>query len=129
MGAGTSQGPQMALTWVTPNGCESADPLKLLRGRRVSMPHASLDACPSVLRWVQGLSSNTSSAAMEDGLAHLLAEEGIDSKPVRIFHFLSVLWQRNATLEYCMLQLQVAAVLTTSGMLRFVVYRVSTTSS
>eukprot|EP00873_Tetraselmis_striata_P003509 jgi/Tetstr1/423773/TSEL_014400.t1 len=77
----SAKGPQMALTWVTPNGCESADPLKLLRGRRVSMPHASLDACPSVLRWVQGLSSNTSSAAMEDGLAHLLAEEGIDSKP------------------------------------------------
>jgi len=74
-------GPQAALTWISSNGCESADPLKLLRGRRLKLPRASTTACPALFGWASNLPSNASGAAIEDGLTGLLRQQGLHAEP------------------------------------------------
>eukprot|EP00193_Tetraselmis_chui_P018562 CAMPEP_0177792754 /NCGR_PEP_ID=MMETSP0491_2-20121128/24696_1 /TAXON_ID=63592 /ORGANISM="Tetraselmis chuii, Strain PLY429" /LENGTH=549 /DNA_ID=CAMNT_0019315195 /DNA_START=258 /DNA_END=1907 /DNA_ORIENTATION=+ len=79
--AGNPEGPQAALTWISSNGCESADPLKLLRGRRLKLPRASTTACPALFGWASNLPSNASGAAIEDGLTGLLRQQGLHAEP------------------------------------------------
>lgn len=66
----------MVATWVTPHGCSTADPLKLLRGKRLS--GSAKQPCPEVHKALAELSNLTDDESLEAALEKSLgaAEAG-----------------------------------------------------